>query len=183
VCLALTRNSKSVTASQSAAIGLCNPKSPANVGSVLRAAGCYGVEKIYYTGTRFTLASKYQADTQRMSDKVRITAVESFIPLAEAHLHLVCIELVEGAMPLPEFEHPDNALYIFGPEDGSVPQSVVDAADAVVYIPTIGCMNLAATVNVLLYDRLAKQKLEVDHLEQVKKNRDGNNRLVRKQKA
>ena len=26
----------------------------------------------------------------------------------------------------------------------------------VVYIPTIGCMNLAATVNVVLYDRLAK---------------------------
>jgi tRNA(Leu) C34 or U34 (ribose-2'-O)-methylase TrmL len=25
-----------------------------------------------------------------------------------------------------------------------------------VYIPTVGCMNLAATVNVVLYDRLAK---------------------------
>ncbi|MGL5390464.1 MAG: RNA methyltransferase, partial [Shewanella sp.] len=29
-------------------------------------------------------------------------------------------------------------------------------ADAVVYVPTVGCMNLAASVNVLLYDRLAK---------------------------
>ncbi|MBU0538004.1 MAG: 23S rRNA methyltransferase, partial [Gammaproteobacteria bacterium] len=26
----------------------------------------------------------------------------------------------------------------------------------IVYIPTKGCMNLAATVNVVLYDRLAK---------------------------
>jgi tRNA(Leu) C34 or U34 (ribose-2'-O)-methylase TrmL len=26
----------------------------------------------------------------------------------------------------------------------------------VVYIPTTGCMNLAATVNVVLYDRMAK---------------------------
>jgi tRNA(Leu) C34 or U34 (ribose-2'-O)-methylase TrmL len=26
----------------------------------------------------------------------------------------------------------------------------------VVYIPTTGCMNLAATVNVVLYDRLSK---------------------------
>jgi tRNA(Leu) C34 or U34 (ribose-2'-O)-methylase TrmL len=26
----------------------------------------------------------------------------------------------------------------------------------VVYIPTVGCMNLAATVNVVLYDRMAK---------------------------
>jgi tRNA(Leu) C34 or U34 (ribose-2'-O)-methylase TrmL len=26
----------------------------------------------------------------------------------------------------------------------------------VVYVPTQGCMNLAASVNVILYDRLAK---------------------------
>ena len=29
--------------------------------------------------------------------------------------------------------------------------------DKVVYVPTQGCMNLAASVNVILYDRLAKR--------------------------
>lgn len=161
-----------------AAVGLCNPKSPANVGAVLRAAGCYGVEHIYYTGTRFTMASKYQTDPQQISKKVQLQEVDSFVPLRSKHQKLICIELVEGAVPLPQFEHPENALYIFGPEDGSAPQSVVDAADAVVYIPTIGCMNLAATVNVLLYDRMAKLNAQIDHDALIKASRDTNNRLV-----
>ena len=66
---------------------------------------------------------------------------------------MICVDLVEGATPLPDFEHPENALYIFGPEDGTIAQEVINSADAVVYVPTIGCMNLAASVNVLLYDR------------------------------
>jgi len=39
-------------------------------------------------------------------------------------------------------------------------------------------MNLAATVNVLLYDRMAKQNNTIDHGERIKQSRDINNRLV-----
>ncbi|MFH7439550.1 TrmH family RNA methyltransferase, partial [Pseudomonas syringae pv. tagetis] len=53
--------------------------------------------------------------------------------------------------------HPDRALYIFGPEDGSLDQEIPDWCEDVVYIPTEGCMNLAATVNVVLYHRMAKR--------------------------
>ena len=35
-----------------AAVGLVQPKTPANVGSVLRAAGCYGVDLVAVEGTR-----------------------------------------------------------------------------------------------------------------------------------
>ena len=73
--------------------------------------------------------------------------------------------------------HPEQAIYIFGPEDGSIPQALIDSADHVVYIPTIGCMNLAATVNVLLYDRLAKLPAAQDAREHIVSNRDINNRL------
>ncbi len=66
---------------------------------------------------------------------------------------LICVDLIEGAIPLPSFVHPKNAMYVFGPEDGSVSQAIIDKADDVVYIPTVGCLNLAATVNVVLYDR------------------------------
>jgi tRNA(Leu) C34 or U34 (ribose-2'-O)-methylase TrmL len=68
----------------------------------------------------------------------------------------VAVELVDGALPLPTYTHPDRAFYIFGPEDGSLSKAVRDWCEEVVYIPTQGCMNLAATVNVVLYDRLAK---------------------------
>lgn len=67
--------------------------------------------------------------------------------------------------------------------DASLPAEVVQAADDVVYIPTVGCMNLAATVNVLLYDRLAKLGPAAgiqagDAL--IMASRDNRNRLVRR---
>ena len=92
---------------------------------------------------------------------------------------VIAVELVEGATALPDFEHPQDALYVFGPEDGNLPQPVVDVADEVVYVPTVGCMNLAATVNVVLYDRTAKLGLETDKSagELIRASRDNNNRL------
>src|SRR5690606_36379608 len=43
-------------------IGLVNPKSPENVGAVMRAAGCYGADEVYYTGNRFELARRFATD-------------------------------------------------------------------------------------------------------------------------
>jgi tRNA(Leu) C34 or U34 (ribose-2'-O)-methylase TrmL len=78
-------------------------------------------------------------------------------------------------------------MYIFGPEDGSLPQSVVDQCEHVVFIPTTGCMNLAATVNVVLYDRLAKQSsAPQDHANinaLILQSRDTNNRTMVAKKA
>jgi len=42
--------------SSKVSIGLINPKSPDNVGSVMRTAGNYQVDNIFYTGTRYPRA-------------------------------------------------------------------------------------------------------------------------------
>ena len=67
--------------------------------------------------------------------------------------------LIEGATPLPNFTHPKRALYLFGPEDGTLGRKHTDRAQHVVYVPTRCCMNLAATVNVVLYDRQMKRAI------------------------
>lgn len=163
------------------AIGLTNPKSPSNVGAVMRAAGCYQVDEVLYTGQRYAQAAKFSTDTKNVSARIPLTSVKSFIKekSQNQHVHqqLVCIELVEGATPLPHFTHPESALYVFGPEDGTLSQEVIDQADHVVYIPTHGCMNLAATVNVVLYDRLAKSSELIANDELIKQSRDTNNKV------
>jgi tRNA(Leu) C34 or U34 (ribose-2'-O)-methylase TrmL len=88
---------------------------------------------------------------------------------------VVCVELVEGAIPLPAYQHPGKALYIFGPEDGTIHQKVIDRADSVVFIPTIGSLNLAAAVNVMLYDRLAKKPVSDCYKALIRESRDANN--------
>lgn len=159
-------------------IGLCNPKSPSNVGAVMRAAGCYGVNAVRYNGCRYERAAKFQEDTRHAARTIPLLAVDSLTSDLTADTKIVCVEFARGATALPAFVHPARALYLFGPEDGSISQELVDEADEVVYIPTIGCMNLAATVNVVLYDRLAKSIDPIDHNAKVLLNRDTNNRLV-----
>lgn len=188
-------------------IGLTNPKSPSNVGAVMRAAGCYSVNEVYYTGKRYAQAAKYSGDklntdTKNARQSISLCGVEQLTDIISqnlwhnttensvslAHdqnneLKIVCVDLVEGAIPLPLFKHPEKALYIFGPEDGTISQKVIDQADSVVYVPTKGCMNLAATVNVLLYDRLAKSTHMIKENgmseslgdELIRKSRDTNN--------
>lgn len=159
-------------------IGLVNPKSPANVGAVMRAAGCYQATAIRYTGERFDRAARYRTDTKNVQSKIPLTGVDCLYEALPADVKVVCVEFAEGATSLPDFVHPERALYVFGPEDGSIPQHVVDRADHVVYVPTVGCMNLAASVNVLLYDRLSKSD-HIPHSEElIKSSRDANNRLA-----
>jgi tRNA(Leu) C34 or U34 (ribose-2'-O)-methylase TrmL len=163
-------------------IALINPKSPTNVGAVMRAAGCYGVDGVLYTGNRYARAMKLTTDTKNISATIPLRNEADLLNnLSENYsdndIKVVCVDLIEGATPLPNFIHPEKALYIFGPEDGTIKQSVVNQADAVVYIPTIGCLNLAATVNVVLYDRLAKSTKHITDNELIKKSRDNNNRV------
>lgn len=159
-------------------IGLTNPKSPSNVGSVMRAAGCYRADAVRYTGVRYEKAARFHTDTKSAARHIPLTSVEDMLQELDADTKIVCVELAEGAIPLPEFQHPEKAIYVFGPEDGSIEQSVVSKADAVVYVPTVGCMNLAATVNVLLYDRLAKSTNVESGDDLIRKSRDNRNNLV-----
>lgn len=165
-------------------IGLSNPKSPENVNSVRRAAGNFSVDSIFYTGNRYPRAVRLNPEPPKMSRDISrdipVTGVSCLINDASDDMKIVCIEFAEDAVALPEYQHPDRAIYIFGPEDGTLSQDIIDRADAVVYVPTQGCMNLAATVNVVLYDRLSKSSQCYDGNELIFQSRDTNNNLKAK---
>ena len=162
-------------------IGLVNPKGPTNVGTVMRAAGCFNADEVLYTGTRYARAAQYEqktnTDTHKSRNNIPLTQVDCLLSKKTANMKVVCVELCIGATSLTEFKHPEQAMYIFGPEDGSISQDVIDQADHVVYIPTKDCLNLAATANVVLYDRLAKSPVINQGDELIKSSRDTNNRL------
>jgi tRNA(Leu) C34 or U34 (ribose-2'-O)-methylase TrmL len=144
----------------------------------MRAAGCYGVSAVRYTGERFNRATKFYTDTKSSHSKIPLSNLDDLLSDLPSSYAVVCVELVIGATALPEFTHPENALYIFGPEDGSVSQGLIDQADHIVYVPTIGCMNLAASVNVLLYDRLSKSANISKGDTLIIQSRDQKNRLI-----
>jgi tRNA(Leu) C34 or U34 (ribose-2'-O)-methylase TrmL len=135
-------------------IGLFNPKNHPNVGSALRAAGCYGADFVAQTGRRY---KKAPTDTGKMIRRIPLFKVDDLRLVVPHGVVPVAVDLIDGATPLPEYEHPPRAFYIFGPEDGTLGREVTRWCRDVVYVPTRYCMNLGATVNVVLYDRLAKE--------------------------
>ena len=162
------------------AIGLDNPKSPGNVGSIIRSCGCFAADEIFYTGERYDRAQKFHTDTANARATLPLTHKESlFISLPEK-TQTVCVELVENAIALPQFQHPEHCLYVFGPEDNNLTQQCIDQCDQVVFIPARHCLNLSATVNIVLYDRWMKSQNELskeDYNQMIRTSRDCRNNL------
>lgn len=137
-----------------ASIGLVRPKNRGNVGSVLRAAFCYNAAMVAIQGDRTKITES--TDTQHAWKHIPVLRgndLRDFIPYDAIP---VAVDLVDDAVSLPAFQHPQRAFYVFGPEDGTLGPSILSWCQHRVMVPTRNCMNLAAAVNVVLYDRLAK---------------------------
>jgi tRNA(Leu) C34 or U34 (ribose-2'-O)-methylase TrmL len=70
----------------------------------------------------------------------------------------VAVEVRDGAERLDTFVHPEHAVYVFGPEDGTLGRGTLSACHRFLRIPTAvrTPLNLAAAVNIVLYDRHVK---------------------------
>lgn len=133
-------------------IGLYKPKDILNVGSVMRLAANYNVAMLIIEGKRYkqnpTDCNKAYNQIPIIEDQLKRTLPFSFEP--------VCIEIGERSKSLYTFKHPKNAYYIFGPEDGNLPDKVICSWEQRIFIPTHRCLNLAMCVATVLYDRAMK---------------------------
>lgn len=78
----------------------------------------------------------------------------------------VAVELRRNAESLIDFVHPEHALYVFGPEDGSLGRATLAQCHRFLVIPTRHCVNLSAAVYTVLYHRHAMRVhdgLELPH--------------------
>lgn len=152
---------------------LSSPLHARNVGAALRAVSCYGGGSIYFTNDRIGLDGLRRLPREeRMKDYANTPWHQLMGPAAQRPIDFirrdlgrgnheslvpVAVELVPGAQPLNWFEHPEHALYIFGPEDGHLPQGLRTMCHQFIQIPAFHCLNLAAAVYTVLYDRMAKR--------------------------
>lgn len=136
-----------------ACIGLYQPKVLENVGSVLRAAGCFGAAMVAVCGPRYSSAP---TDTQKAWRHIPFLEIDDLRSVLPKECSPVAVDLVPDASPLPTFCHPERAFYIFGGEDRTLGEDVLSWCQHRIQIPTSFCLNLAAAVNIVLYDRMAK---------------------------
>ena len=129
------------------AIVRVEPKYPYKVGQVVRNASCYGISQVWYTGNRVKLTGESGYRLPR-EERTRGYADPGAVPVA--------IDLRPGAEPLPSFVRTDEAIYVFGPEDGSLHGPILKRCHRFVVIPSLHCLNVAMSVGTVLYDRMVK---------------------------
>ncbi len=144
------------------AVALCNPKYPHNVGAALRACSCFRVKQLWFSGNRVPLkaeAGHRLPREERMKGyaDVKLRNFDYFFEQFDRSVTPVAVELRRNAELLPHFVHPENPLYVFGPEDGSIDQVMLRHCHRFLVIPTAHCVNLSAAVYLVLYDRLQKR--------------------------
>lgn len=142
------------------AVVLWKPKTAENIGAALRACGCYDADLVI-------VDPRCQMDKRKTRRRIAALATwaknrdfavmdeSSALHWLDACCDVVAVEKSCHSEPLEGYSHPRAAAYIFGPEEGAVPTFLL-ARCPVVQIPTVGCLNLAAAVATVLYDRAAK---------------------------
>jgi len=150
--------------SNTPAIIMHNPKYPHNVGAAVRACSCFNSNLIVFTGDRVSLTPDKNKKgyrlprEERMKGYKHVQLVNDSYPFNRFSKEVipVAVEVRHNAELLPNFIHPENAVYVFGPEDGSIPQIYLKHCQRFLYIPSPFCLNLAAAIYTVLYDRMAK---------------------------
>lgn len=155
-----------------AAIGLHYPKNVINVGSVLRAVHAFGARLVVVEGQRYR---RVPTDTTQAAKHVPLLhgRLQEMVPFDCVP---VAVDLVTSAQSLHGYVHPQRAFYVFGPEDSTLGEGTLRWCRDVIYVPTNGCLNLAACVNVVLYDRSKKMQRQERLLDVTK--RDGWKKLA-----
>lgn len=141
-----------------AGIVLLQPQFDENVGSTLRTCHNWDVSFLVVVSQRkFKHAATNTTKTHRHIPVIVLDNVEALTQVVG--FERVIVEICENSVTLPHFKHPKRALYIFGPENGSVPRELLVGAEHRVRIPSRHCLNLATAAAVTLYDRRAKAML------------------------
>jgi tRNA(Leu) C34 or U34 (ribose-2'-O)-methylase TrmL len=129
------------------------------MGAILRLAYNYSASLINVSGSRINNFGKYinhPTNVFNTENKIPVVQVDNLIENIPFDCCPVAIELLEEAKPIFDFEHPKNAYYIFGAEDGTLGKSITMKCAHVIYIPMQQCLNLSHAVGTVLYDRCAK---------------------------
>lgn len=139
-------------------IGIIQPKTSYNIGTLLRSAYQLGASLVYTIGGRYKSSS---TDTLNVPARIPLIEVNDWNAFVENSPHSAVWVVVEmGGTPLSQFKHPRNAIYLLGSEDHGVPKNVLRACQEVVSLEAVeyASYNVAVAGSIVMYDRMVKMR-------------------------
>jgi tRNA G18 (ribose-2'-O)-methylase SpoU len=137
-------------------IGIERAKTEANIGTLWRSAFCLGAAFIFTIGRRYPPQASDTTKTWRHIPLLEYTDLKDFYAHLPYDCRLIGIEILPDAKPLETFSHPLRAVYLLGPEDGSLSKPAIEMCHTLVRFTSTHCLNVAAAGSIVMYDRQAK---------------------------
>src|ERR1700704_4044333 len=117
-------------------IGIFQPKTEYNIGTLWRSAQNFGASYIFTIGRRY---SKQPSDTTKAFRHIPLFNFSSFAEFNKSRpfdCPLIAIEQTDISRDIKSFIHPERAVYLLGAEDFGLPPQALSKAQAVVHIST-----------------------------------------------
>jgi tRNA G18 (ribose-2'-O)-methylase SpoU len=139
--------------------GICvyNLQKDVNYGSLLRSAACFDADFIGIIGKHSINLSADTCKSYKHIPTYVFKDWKEFISHIPIGCEKVAVELCNKATSLINFKHPERAIYILGPENGSLSNEILDSCDNVIQIPSKNCLNVSVAGSIVLYDRIYKR--------------------------
>ena len=137
-------------------IGIHNPKTSENVGTLWRSAHILGASFIFVIGNRIKQQSSDTTSAWRSVPMYRYEDFNKFYQNIPYDCQLVGVELDDKSTPIESFAHPKRAVYLLGAEDNGLPPAVRETCHKLIQLP-LGNYNVAMAGTVTMYDRHYKE--------------------------
>ncbi len=136
-------------------IGIYQPKTTKNIGTLWRSAHNFGADFIFTIGQRY---KKQASDTTKSERHIPLYEYETFNDFKNnlpKGCQMVFVEQATGSRNLKDIVHPERAVYILGAEDYGVPEEMM-IGHLKVHIETPMCLNVAVAGSITMFDRKNK---------------------------
>lgn len=137
-------------------IGVYQPKTHHNIGTLWRSAFILGASFIYIVDGKY---KPQTSDTLKTWSKIpfyRYTDFDHFYTSLPYSTQLVGLELSDNSQAIRTFAHPERAAYLLGAEDNGLPEKVLKRCHHLVQLPGEQSLNVAVSGSIVLYDRIQK---------------------------
>lgn len=140
-------------------IGIYQPRNGLNLGTLWRSAQQLGAAGIFTIGRPYRRQTSDPFGAEEHIPLRCYDTFEDFLATRPVGTQLVGVEI--GGMPLSQFRHPNQAVYLLGSEDNGLPAKVLEMCNAVISLEAIRQVsyNVAVTGSIVMYHRMFLQKL------------------------
>ena len=143
-------------------IGIFQPKTHENIGTLWRSAYQLGASFIFEIGRRY---KKQASDTYKTYRHIPLFQFKDFETFKKSlyDCRLVCIEIDEEAKKIKDFQHPHICVYLLGSEDNGLPPKILKD-NIIIELPYVrqASFNVAVSGSIVMYDRLNKLKYHLN---------------------